>query len=173
MRAKLMLGMIAAALGLSGCEKPPKDKLVTIEGQEYLIPWQHTPVVNDPRDLPYARSHIENAVETFTIMILYRESSYELNSKYGYPSLFGVVGETREEMEFQLLKMKSNDDDVFCEKKSLNSGLAFQCGLRVQDDKVSWSVNFDTAAVPFAAEIRKKAEKIIKGYREAANAQRK
>jgi hypothetical protein len=173
MKVKLMFGVIAAALGLSGCQKPPQDKLVVVRGQAYLIPWQDQATIDKESSIPkYIFIYPVSHNFPFKVRILYQKDDYDLLAGEGIPDLFGVdvTDTSRKDILAQLKTFNIDQEKVFCEKNTLGKELHYTCGLRVQDGDMSWSVNFDEKLINSAPSIKVEALKILKSYREAADA---
>ena len=168
MRRFTAIGILALFSNLFGCEKPPQDELVTIGGQEYLIPWQHEPVVSIGQNI-HVRSTLKLSNDT-KIRMLYDERDIVLLKSANLPFLLGVGADSEAQLLTQVSKIEVSGEQVYCDKRSMGIGLHFTCGIRMQDGSVSWTVNFDEKDIQQAPLFRAEAERILKGYRETANA---
>lgn len=176
MKAKLMLGMIATTLGLSGCEKPPEDRLVMVRGQAYLIPWQDLPTIdppNHPKDEILVRISRKKIPTGEEVDFLFNPDPHNIEISNGFPTLFGLGGDTKAEYMKKLNQFEIDGMNVFCKKPYGEFSIYQKCGFRLLDEKASWSINFSSKNIDNFSEIKSEAQKILKSYREAANAKQR
>jgi hypothetical protein len=173
MKRQILLGLGFMLFGLFGCAPEPKNELVVLKGQRYLIPWQHEPEVSSGYDGIYVRIDKAKIAGSYDIQLLIDPMKYSIESKLGLPSLFGITGENKEELLSKLVKEDVKGIAVFCDKNNHGVGLHYGCGIRIQDKLVSWSVNFDEKDMQSVSQIKTDAIQLLKSYREAANAQPK
>jgi hypothetical protein len=175
MNRKWMIATMIAAFGtMLGCNQPPKPKYkkAVVLGQAYSIP-------ND-----YDTNSYVNNWEGHSVSVRFfhkipglkkRVRVWIDDSDYGYKNVtkipwLGVSGDNEEQWLEQLAVHEISGETVFCERRDSGSQLAYTCGFRVQDKAVSWSVNFDEEFMDHAPVIKAEVQKILKTYREAANA---
>lgn len=163
-----MAGILTTLLSLSGCGKAPKDEQVVVRGQSYILSSQNKSVVSSVGDQIYVR--FEHKFQDSEIMIIYDPRNYDLNVDIGAPNLLGVVGESKVEILNQLKKLNIGSEIVFCNRRLFGKNHHFTCGMRIENNGVSWSVNFDENLIELAPLIRIEANKVLKSYGEAANA---
>ena len=161
--------------GLFGCSKPPEDKLAIIKGQAYLIPWQDKPKVTPiswRENEPHVRIHNKKLPGGQSISLLFDPRNYSIEAAANIPNLFGFSGRNEVELREEFIEIPSSDFSIFCERRS--DGLPMpaprSCGFRVQDGDVSWSVDFSSNDIDYAPMMKEEAARILKSYREAANA---
>jgi hypothetical protein len=170
MKVKLMFGMFAAALGLSGCQKPPQDKLVIVRGQAYLIPWQDRPTITPLGDEMYVRISRKKISSGQEIQLLYDHSFYDIEIANGFPSLFGVTGSTEKEIRKLMNQINSPIGPIFCAKPYSEDAKFVMCGFRITDKNISWSVNFGSEYIGDVTILKSEALRVLQSYREAADA---
>jgi hypothetical protein len=163
MKGSLIMGIFAILASLAGCQKKPHDTLVEIKNQHYTIPWQHHPVVNREGNF-HVRSQVtlSNGKE---IRLLYDERNMSLLIQKDVPFLFGVNAENENELNEQITKILVDMETVYCTKETMESGLHFTCGIRIEDKNVNWTVNFDETDISLAPFFRKQAKSILDSYK--------
>ncbi len=172
MKTAYILG-ITMMFGLFGCAKP-KDQLITIRGQQYLVPaidYNSLKYDEDRKDHQYV-FFIERKISIIKYELRYDIRDYDELSKNKYPNLFGVLATTDKKIEDQMLKFENQGIITYCNKDDFDLPVKFSCGIFIVDADVNWTVNFSKEHLTQSVKIKAEAENVLRKYREAAHAKR-
>ncbi|APG62066.1 hypothetical protein LPB140_03710 [Sphingorhabdus lutea] len=174
--ASITLLLWALVLDLFGCNKEPQDQLAVVKGQAYLIPWEDRPVViNEMHDKignTYVRISGKVIAGGIHIDLIVDPRWYEFQVANNYPSLFGYAGDDIK-IKNKFVKIDTIIGPIICTKPYSEYTKYVGCGFRLLDEGVSWSINFTSKDIAHVGRIKSEAEKILKSYRNAANAKQR
>lgn len=165
----ILLGLLFA----SGCANHPENTIFSIEDQIYSVPYEHDPNFYEKSEkIRYANIFPKLSFTNYRVHINFSTQNYSIYDENKIPRIFGVIGQTKIEVENNLILLEVDGERVYCDRKYFGHKIDFnfECGIYIEDGRVGWSVEFREEHVPRAREIRMEVKNLLRSYREAADA---
>jgi hypothetical protein len=155
---------------LVGCfSQPQRYEFVTLQGQKYRIPVASENVV-DTQNVPprYVRlCPLPDSMDGLDFCLSVDDGDRKYNLENNNPELLGVIGDKLEDYVKYTYEVYLDKQKIVCRKQAIDFGR--DCGFRLQDGSVSWSVSFARAHSASYVQMREKATLMLNEYREHAN----
>jgi hypothetical protein len=162
-RALKRLAGLLAVSAATGCSETPSAKTLTISGVTYTFPSEHVEAASSEDGRPYARMRAPGGA-----FYLEYSDDIERTNQQGadvptIPSINSAPGPHNALIEV----INTPAGKVVCDRAPRRN---YDCGMRVFDSGVPWSVHFQERDLPRVGALKSAVDRMLASYRNS-NAQ--